>query len=95
MKSSVFTSFFAAVGVSLVSAVPFKNAISAPAPRQAGCEHSATARGCWGEYSIDTDYYTVIPDTGVTRGKSIFGVLKLVLMTLRILALSRELNFGT
>ncbi|RDW76169.1 hypothetical protein BP5796_06990 [Coleophoma crateriformis] len=31
------------------------------------CENTATSRSCWGEYDIDTDYYDVIPDTGVTR----------------------------
>lgn len=37
-------------------------------PRQAtSCENSATSRNCWGDYSTDTNYYTTIPDTGVTR----------------------------
>lgn len=31
------------------------------------CEHTATSRNCWGNYSIDTDYYDITPDTGVTR----------------------------
>ncbi|KAL3423691.1 multicopper oxidase [Phlyctema vagabunda] len=35
-------------------------------PRQS-CENTATSRSCWGDYSIDTDYYTVIPDNGITR----------------------------
>lgn len=35
--------------------------------RASGCENSATSRSCWGEYDIDTDYYSVTPDTGVTR----------------------------
>ncbi|KAI1334356.1 Cupredoxin [Xylariaceae sp. FL0016] len=34
---------------------------------QRACENTAIARGCWGQYSIDTDYYEEIPDTGVTR----------------------------
>lgn len=34
---------------------------------RASCENTATSRDCWGDYSIDTDYYTTIPDTGVTR----------------------------
>jgi hypothetical protein len=34
--------------------------------RQA-CENSPTSRGCWGEYSIDTDWYSTVPNTGVTR----------------------------
>lgn len=35
---------------------------------RANCENTATSRSCWGNYSTDTDWYTVIPDTGVTRG---------------------------
>lgn len=37
------------------------------APRTTGCENTATSRSCWGEYDVNTDYYDVIPDTGVTR----------------------------
>ncbi|RDW82847.1 hypothetical protein BP6252_03959 [Coleophoma cylindrospora] len=36
-------------------------------PRDNSCENTATSRSCWGEYDIDTDYYNIIPDTGVTR----------------------------
>jgi hypothetical protein len=36
------------------------------APR-ASCANSPTARNCWGDYSIDTDYQKMTPDTGVTR----------------------------
>lgn len=39
-------------------------------PRQntsTGCENTASSRSCWGEYDIDTNYYTTLPDTGVTR----------------------------
>lgn len=35
-------------------------------PRQ-GCDNTPTSRECWGEYSIDTDWYEVLPDTGVFR----------------------------
>jgi len=31
------------------------------------CENTATSRNCWGNYSIDTNYYDVTPDTGVIR----------------------------
>ncbi|PBP19049.1 multicopper oxidase [Diplocarpon rosae] len=31
------------------------------------CTHSATERSCWGDYDLTTDYYNVVPDTGVTR----------------------------
>ncbi|CAL3967584.1 unnamed protein product [Diplocarpon coronariae] len=36
-------------------------------PDGKGCVHSATARSCWGDYDLSTDYYNVVPDTGVTR----------------------------
>jgi hypothetical protein len=35
--------------------------------RAISCENTATSRSCWGDYNIDTDYYDVVPDTGVTR----------------------------
>lgn len=31
------------------------------------CTHSAEDRSCWGDYSIDTNYYEEAPDTGVLR----------------------------
>lgn len=38
-----------------------------PGPRPPGpCQNSPTSRGCWGDYSIDTDYYNVFPRTGRT-----------------------------
>ncbi|TVY18823.1 Laccase-2 [Lachnellula arida] len=35
--------------------------------KRTSCENSASNRACWGNYSIDDDWYTTIPDTGVTR----------------------------
>ncbi|KAI6380858.1 hypothetical protein MCOR25_001527 [Pyricularia grisea] len=34
---------------------------------RADCENGPDSRNCWGQYSIDTDFYKVYPDTGVTR----------------------------
>jgi hypothetical protein len=31
------------------------------------CTNSASDRSCWGSYDLSTDYYTTVPDTGVTR----------------------------
>ena len=31
------------------------------------CENSPANRSCWGDYDITTNYYTTVPDTGVTR----------------------------
>lgn len=35
--------------------------------RQTNCANSATSRSCWGDYSIDTNYYDETPTTNVTR----------------------------
>lgn len=35
--------------------------------KRTSCENSASDRACWGDYSINDDWYTTIPDTGVTR----------------------------
>jgi len=32
-----------------------------------GCLNGPQSRGCWGNYSIDTNYYEDSPRTGVTR----------------------------
>lgn len=52
--------------LSAVQAVPSPREESALNGR-APCEHSPTSRGCWGEYSIDTDYTTIAPDTGAIK----------------------------
>lgn len=31
------------------------------------CVNSAEDRSCWGDYDLSTNYYEVVPDTGVTR----------------------------
>ncbi|KAG9240701.1 laccase precursor [Calycina marina] len=65
MKTTLFTTLFAA---SIVAAIPLQAVSSSSIEsRQNGCVNSATDRGCWGEYSIDTDTYLTIPSTGVTR----------------------------
>ncbi|KAH8589692.1 laccase from botrytis Aclada At 1.67 A resolution [Bisporella sp. PMI_857] len=69
MKLSLFTTALAASIIS-VSAIPFTKhspTSSAVSKRQTGCENTATSRGCWGSYSIDDDFLTVLPRTGVTR----------------------------
>ncbi|KAF2675309.1 laccase 2 [Microthyrium microscopicum] len=39
----------------------------APSNLTKGCKHGPQSRGCWGNYSIDTNYYEDSPRTGVTR----------------------------
>ncbi|CAI7633965.1 unnamed protein product [Penicillium manginii] len=38
-----------------------------PANLPKGCQNGPHSRGCWGNYSIDTNYYEDSPRTGVTR----------------------------
>lgn len=66
MKLAVSTLLTGSFFHSLVSAIPFTSQLSPLTPRQS-CENTATSRNCWGDYSIDTDWYSVTPDTGVTR----------------------------
>ncbi|KAJ1555735.1 hypothetical protein HK405_013896 [Cladochytrium tenue] len=49
------------------SAVLLLSSTLAVAEVRAACNNTATARSCWGDYDITTDYYTDVPDTGVTR----------------------------
>lgn len=47
-------------------ASPFSPSVSLH-PRAACDGNTATTRNEWCDYSVDTDYMTVVPDTGVTR----------------------------
>jgi len=63
--SSLFTlaSGAAAISIPSLQASPLR-------PRQSNnsnCENTATSRSCWGNFSIDTNFYDDGPDTGVTR----------------------------
>lgn len=56
----------------LLSFLPLASLITAapslePASLSKRCVHSAEARNCWGDYDLSTNYYEVVPDTGVTR----------------------------
>ncbi|KAK4192334.1 laccase-2 [Podospora australis] len=54
------------VGLSSALSIPRDAAAPSLFPRQA-CENTPTSRDCWGDFSIDTNYYDVVPDTGRTR----------------------------
>ncbi|EHK98308.1 putative Laccase-2 [Glarea lozoyensis 74030] len=41
--------------------------VALAATERQACENSPTSRSCWGEYDIDTDFYTTFPNTGVIR----------------------------
>ncbi|KAA8899145.1 multicopper oxidase [Sphaerosporella brunnea] len=50
-----------ALVISGVIAAPYSSHLSKR------CTNSATDRSCWGDYDLSTDYYSEVPDTGVTR----------------------------
>jgi hypothetical protein len=64
MKNTFVTALAAIIANSFSSAIPLASELIAE--RQA-CENSPTSRSCWGEYNIDTDFYSTVPNTGVTR----------------------------
>ena len=71
MKRFFFASLTSCIG--LATALLLPKDVSHPAryqslqSRNASCANTPTSRGCWGKYSIDTNYYEEVPDTGVTR----------------------------
>ncbi|RFU35537.1 hypothetical protein B7463_g775, partial [Scytalidium lignicola] len=70
MKLSVSTLLAASVSKSLASIIPSTSSTgisSANTHQSAKCQNTPTSRSCWGDYSIDTDYYAVTPHTRVTR----------------------------
>lgn len=50
------------------SAARFVTDYSAQIPLQheVSCKNTPTSRGCWGDYGLNTNYYTTFPDTGKT-----------------------------
>lgn len=68
MKSTLFTCLASTAYYFSVAAAPFSSDIvTSPLTKRASCDNTATSRSCWGDYDIDTDYYSVTPDTGVVR----------------------------
>ncbi|KAK3938958.1 Cupredoxin [Diplogelasinospora grovesii] len=64
MRQSLFFLLAAVAGSSALT-IPHVHPEANLLPRQS-CENSATSRSCWGNYSIDTNYYDETPDTGKT-----------------------------
>jgi FtsP/CotA-like multicopper oxidase with cupredoxin domain len=60
MRFSFFAASLALV-LSGVTAAPHNSHLSKR------CTNSATDRSCWGDYDLSTNYYSEVPDTGVTR----------------------------
>ncbi|KAH8888548.1 laccase-1 [Thozetella sp. PMI_491] len=59
---SLFSCVTGALAVSLSFGEPEANLFASIQPRQASCENGPDSRQCWGDYSIDTNYYDTIPD---------------------------------
>jgi len=64
MKIAIF-SLLALATRSIALHIPLHDLEAHLQPRQA-CENTPTSRNCWGNFSIDTNYYDVTPDTGRT-----------------------------
>ena len=71
MKTFYFTSLASCIGLGSSLFLPKEASRSIAFPpvqaRSTSCINTATSRGCWGDYSIDTNYYEEIPSTEVTR----------------------------
>lgn len=74
MKTTFIAFLATSLCTSLVAASPFPHGAAHTTPRSTGlatrasCDNTATSRDCWGDYSIDTNYYETTVTTGVTRG---------------------------
>ncbi|KAK0725494.1 laccase [Lasiosphaeris hirsuta] len=63
MKGSIFSALALVVG-SLATTIPHRAHKTSLYPRQSSnssCEHGPKSRKCWGDYSIDTDWYQETP----------------------------------
>ena len=71
MKNFFFASLASCIDLATALLLPKNASLSTTFPslqaRTTSCANSATSRGCWGNYSIDTNFYEETPDTGVTR----------------------------
>lgn len=71
--------------VAAVAAVP--TAQAAPLTSRAFCAgNTAADRSVWCDYSIDTDYYAEVPDTGVTVEVSLPDIYCYMRLTIPVLA---------
>lgn len=58
----------ATVGTAAAGLLNFENVGTPQLYPRAACDgNTASTRSEWCDYSIDTDYYETVPDTGVTR----------------------------
>jgi len=73
MKSILSFLSFSSAASALALATPYhSNGLQLRQSNSTGsnttnCANGPNSRGCWGEYSIDTNFYDVTPDTGVIR----------------------------
>ncbi|MCJ1312670.1 laccase, multicopper oxidase, benzenediol:oxygen oxidorectuctase [Agyrium rufum] len=72
MKNHIFTSLACYVTLALAAILPRDISSTIPsstiqARKTTSCANTPTSRGCWGKYSINTNFYEETPHTGVTR----------------------------
>ncbi|KAJ4421842.1 laccase, multicopper oxidase, benzenediol:oxygen oxidorectuctase [Gnomoniopsis sp. IMI 355080] len=69
MKSIIGSGLAMAMGASatVIRLNPESSELALKPRQSTACENSPTSRSCWGDYSIDTDYYKEMFSTGVTR----------------------------
>jgi len=91
MKTPVFSFLIAYIFQFLVLAIPFSYNSSPSTLSPRSCENTTTSRSCWGDYDINTDYYSVIPQTRITRGMSISNFpqadVQMLMTSIRVLAI--------
>lgn len=63
----MFSRLWALAAISGVFAAPNHPLAPRANSTSSACVNSASDRSCWGNYDISTNYYDVVPDTGVTR----------------------------
>ncbi|KAK4235140.1 laccase-2 [Achaetomium macrosporum] len=62
MRKSLF-SFLATAAGSVALSIPTSPDALLQQRQSSSCENTPTSRNCWGDYSIDTNYYETTPDT--------------------------------
>lgn len=64
---NIFTAAAVLIAQARAAAVPSALKAEDVQVKRASCDNTATSRNCWGDYDLNTNWYTTTPDTGVTR----------------------------
>ena len=63
---SLVSCIHSATALLLPHSVTTRPTIPSLQARRTSCANTATSRGCWGNFSVDTNFYEETPNTGVT-----------------------------